>query len=276
MRSALDQSANAEPFLRGVRVVELGRGLAAPLAGMILAEQGAEVVRIVHAGIGPAEPVLDAMLARGKIDAQLDLGSAGDRDTLRRLLEHADVLIVDLATDALVPAGLSVGTLRAESNPGLVRCSIPSFPATDPRAAWPDHEAAASAAGYLYDKPIGAPRYHALPVASVMAALFASCGVVAALIARLKSGRGQDVRTSVFEASVFAQILPALVKTGVPRGFLPLKMVGTPFMSPCRHRRNTCPAFRTYRTPGGAPSRPCSRPWTMPWGWFWQNWTHCA
>ena len=234
MSIVADPRAGSELFLNGLRVVEVGRGLAAPLVGMVLAEQGADVVRIVRVADHSVEPVLDAMVARGKTELTLDLETPAGRATLTHLLEQADVVVENLAGGQLDRLGISFDAIRADSNPGLVSCSIPSFPAGDPRSRLPDYEAVASAAGFLYDKPIGKPRIHEFPVGSVMAALIAACGVVGGLIARLKIGRGQHVETSIFEASVFAQVLPILVKTGVPRGFLPFKMVGTPFMSPWR------------------------------------------
>jgi crotonobetainyl-CoA:carnitine CoA-transferase CaiB-like acyl-CoA transferase len=89
-------------------------------------------------------------------------------------------------------------------------------------------------AGFLYEKPIGPPRYHELPLGSVLGALFAANATLAALIARARIGRGQQVETAIYHANLFAQILQVLTKTGIPRGFLPLKMIGTPFMGSWR------------------------------------------
>ncbi len=213
-------------LLNGVRIVELGRSIAAPLAGMVLAEQGAEVVRVVLNSDDSADPVLDAILARGKTEVRLDTSRPEDRDTLYRLLAQTDILVENM------PAGtLDAEAIRRSVNPGLISCSLPGFLPGDERAALPDYEAVAGTAGFLYDKPIGAPQYHELPVGSVMAGLHAANAMVACLIARLEIGRGQHIETSVYHANLFAQVLPILVKTGVPRGFLPLKMIGTPFMS---------------------------------------------
>lgn len=220
-------------ILAGLRVVEIGRRIAAPLTGMLLAEQGAEVLRVVDTSRPAADPVLDALLARGKVEAALDLSTAAGRDTLRRLAAGADVVLENLGPGETECLGLRFDELRA-ANPGLVSCSIPAFPAGHPEAGAPDHEAVPGAAGCLYDGMIGAPRYHTFPVASVMAGLFAANGVVAALVARLRLGRGQHVDATLLYGALFAQVLQVLIKTGVPRGFLGLKMVASPAMGAWR------------------------------------------
>ena len=215
-------------ILQGLRVVELSHAMAAPLVGMMLAEQGAEVVRITEPGAAsaPVDPVLDALLARGKTEVCLDRQRPTDVDTLHRLLAHADVVLEDETDNAWV----DLSRLRRQRNPTLVVCRIPAFPADDPRASLPGHEAVAGAAGLLYTKPIGKPRYHPFPIPSITAALYSANAVMAALIARERLGRGQDIEVSLCHGSYAAQVLQILIKAGVPRGFLPLKMIGSPFM----------------------------------------------
>jgi crotonobetainyl-CoA:carnitine CoA-transferase CaiB-like acyl-CoA transferase len=214
----------SETLLDGVRVVELSRGLAAPLCGMLLAEQGAEVVRVVDAGEPPVDPVLDTLLARGKTELRLDRGDPESAGLLHRLLCQADVALEDGTWEA------DLDRLRAEHNPGLVSCSMPAFPDDDPRAKLPAHEAVAGAAGFLYNKPLGRPRYHRFPIGSITAALYGAGAAVAALYARLSLGRGQRVEVPLYYANLCSQVVQILVKAGVPRGFLPLKMIGSPFM----------------------------------------------
>jgi crotonobetainyl-CoA:carnitine CoA-transferase CaiB-like acyl-CoA transferase len=197
---------------------------------MMLAEQGAEVVRVSDPRQPPADPVLHAVVGRGKVDATLDLSTPEGRDALRRLAERCDVLVDDLPAGGMLALGIDADALRGGPNPGLVSASIPAFAAGDPRDGGPAHEVAAAVAGCLYEKPLGPPGYHELPVTPVMGGMFAANGIVAALIARLRTGRGQHVGATLFHSTLFAQILQILIKTGVPRGFLPLKMIGTPFM----------------------------------------------
>jgi crotonobetainyl-CoA:carnitine CoA-transferase CaiB-like acyl-CoA transferase len=215
-----------EAVLAGLRVIELDsqEGLSAPLCGMLLAEQGAEVLRVVPPQ-APVDPVLDALLARNKTEVELDLRSAEGRAELDALLQHADVVIEDASQRYRV----DVETARA-ANPKLISCHIPAFPDDDPRRVLPGHEALCGAAGFLYNKPLGKPRYHTFPIGSVTSALFAVNAVTAALIARYRTGRGQRVDVSRYGGSVVSQVVQVLVKAGVPRGFLPLKMIGSPFM----------------------------------------------
>jgi crotonobetainyl-CoA:carnitine CoA-transferase CaiB-like acyl-CoA transferase len=201
--------------------------MAGPLAGMLLAEQGAEVIRVVDTAREPGDPVLDALLARGKTEICVDLRTPAGQELLRDLVSLADVVVENVEPGTV---GLDRDAIRAQGNPGLVWCSIPTFPAGDPRADLPDHESVVGTAAYLYEKPLGMPQVHPFPLASVLGALFSASATVAALIARLRTGRGQDVTTSLYHAGIFSQVVLILMRTGVPRGFLPLKMVGTPFM----------------------------------------------
>ena len=215
-------------LLAGLRVLELGGRLAESVLGMLLAEHGAEVVRVRER---PADdPVHEAVLGRGKRELTLDLASAGGRATLQRLAAVTDVLLSDGDAAHLAALGLDVEALRAGPNPGLISCRVPGFPAGHPLASLPIYDAVGGAAGCLYERMLGSPRYHDLPVPSVLGALFAASGVVGALIARLQTGRGQHVESSLWGAALFSQILLVFMKTGVPRGFVPLKLVATPFM----------------------------------------------
>ncbi|MFW5739823.1 MAG: CoA transferase [Myxococcota bacterium] len=232
MMAKADDQPVGGGLMQGVRVLEVGAPIAVPLVGMMLAEQGADVVRVVRSADRPQDPVLDAMLARGKEEVVLDLDEPADARELRSLVKRADVVL-----DAWHPmywsvAGVDAAELVAEHNAHLIHCRVTGFPPWDPRSELPDYEQVAGMAAFLYDKPLGKPRYHEFAVGSVIAGLYAANAVVAALIARERTGRGQEVGVSLYESDLFAQILQILVKTGVPRGFLPLKMVGTPFMSP--------------------------------------------
>lgn len=217
-------------MLAGVRVVEFGGRLASPVIGMLMAEQGADVVRVGDPAQPPDDPVLDAILGRGKVDAALDLATDAGRETLRALLARCDVALTDLGPAELATLGVDFDALRAGPNPGLIDCAVPAFPAGDDRADLPGHDALTGGASALYEKAFGKPVYHDLPIPTVLGALFAASATVAALIARIERGRGQHVEATRFGAGLFAQILLILMKSGVPRGFMPLKMSATPFM----------------------------------------------
>jgi len=230
----MNASTPSTGLLAGVRVLEVRGGLGEGVLGMLLAEQGAEVVRVA----GPAwtDPVLEAVVARGKRQVALEPSTGEGRAALARLAARADVLISGPAAYDLAALGLDPEALRAGPNPGLVSCRLTAFPAGHPGAGLPPNDAVHGAAGCLYERMLGAPRYHDLPVPTVLAALFAACGVVGALIARLRAGRGQHVESNLMGSALFAQILLVFMKVGVPRGFVPLKLVATPFMRAWRCR----------------------------------------
>jgi crotonobetainyl-CoA:carnitine CoA-transferase CaiB-like acyl-CoA transferase len=207
----------------GLRVVEVGGGIAVPLVGLLLGEHGAEVVRLVEAAPPPVDPVLEAVLGRGKVVVEVAAG--GTRAALDRLLARADVVLLD---DAALP-DLDLEAARRD-HPALVTCRVSHFPPGHPAGDAPRFEAAAGMAGYLYNTVVGQPCYHDFSVASVAAGLYAAIGVAAALVARESTRRGQHVETSLVEAAVSAQVLQVLAKAGIPRAFLPLRMVGSPFM----------------------------------------------
>lgn len=230
MASKKTSAARKKGLLNGLRVVEIGQRIAGPVAGMVLVEQGAEVVRIVDTSQAERDPVVAALLARGKTEVELDLETDAGRDALRAMVLASDVVIENRDPGTMDRLGLDFDAIRASDNPLLISCSIPNFAPGDPREMLPDYEAIVATCGYLFEKPIGAPQVHDFPLGSVIAALFSATGVVGALISRLRTGRGQHVSAVVTHADIFAQVVLVLMNTGIPRGFLPLKMVGTPFM----------------------------------------------
>jgi crotonobetainyl-CoA:carnitine CoA-transferase CaiB-like acyl-CoA transferase len=191
--------------LQGVRVLEFGHQVAAPLVGVLLADQGAEVVRVDPPGVADGER--EAFLHRGKQRITLDLKSGGDAAIARRLADRADVLLENFRPGVLDRLGLGWDALGA-TNPGLVYCSIPGFPEGDPRAgvpAWEGVVAAATANTRLRFPPEGwdteRPTYTALPLASNFAAFLASFAVVAALTDRHRTGRGERISVPLFNAT---------------------------------------------------------------------------
>ncbi|HOU52949.1 MAG TPA: CoA transferase [Myxococcota bacterium] len=221
--------------LQGVRILETSRGIAARIATMVLADQGADVVRIPLREDHP-DPVIGALLDRNKTVARLTADSEEGRQAFRDLLPHADAWVEDL----LPGEGKDLEEASLGSPQSLVRLSLPAFRDGDPRQGLPHPEVAAAVAGCLYARPLGAPRWHDLPVTPVVGGLFGANGLLAALIARLRTGQGQRVTVPLHHGTLFAQILQVLMGSGVPRGFLALKMVATPFMHswPCQDGRH--------------------------------------
>ncbi len=190
--------------LEGIRVLDFGQYLPGPLLAMMLADNGAEVVRVDPPG-GPRwnDPV-NALLQRGKRSIVLDLKQAGDRETARRLARGADVLIENFRPGVMERLGLGAKQLLAE-HPQLVYCSLPGFGENDPRAGIAGWEGIVAAAAGLYYPAMfrdeSGPVFTAVPLASTYAAFIAAHATVAALIAREGGERGQRIEVPLFAAA---------------------------------------------------------------------------
>jgi crotonobetainyl-CoA:carnitine CoA-transferase CaiB-like acyl-CoA transferase len=192
--------------LEGIRVLDLGHHIAGPLAAVMLADQGAEVVRVDRPGAG--SPPTDAFYQRGKRRITLDLADPADRETARGLALRSDVLVENFRPGVLAERGLGYEQLRDQA-PGLVYLSLPGFGADDPRRgvrAWEGVVDAATGNCRIRagEAPEGAdptvPTYSAVPIASNFAAFLGVVGTVAALVERRRSGRGQHVSVPLFDA----------------------------------------------------------------------------
>ena len=193
-------------MLSGLRVVEIGQYVAAPLAATIFADLGADVVKVERPGGDPlrADPARFAAWNRGKESIELDLRSTAGKDSLRALVDEADLLVENLRPGALERLELAPATLRA-GRPQLVTCSITAWGSDGPSRDEPGWEplvharAGAQQGLFTGDDPIWLP----FPVASVSAALVAVLGAGAALIKRASTGYGQHVETSLLDALLF-------------------------------------------------------------------------
>ncbi len=210
--------------LAGLRVIETGTHPAGPLLGLLLADQGADVVRIARPGT-PDHPVW----RRGKALLPLDLDAPDDHAIARALAERADVWIDGNRPRAMARRGLDAATLRA-LNPGLITVSLPGFAADDPRANLPAWEGAVSALSGLYERPWrGRPGFTALPLASFVAALYAAVGVAAALLTRERDDQGQHVEVPIYDATFSLHALTAARGVRPPRAWTVARWDATPF-----------------------------------------------
>lgn len=194
--------------LHGIRVADFGHKIAGPLAAVMLADQGADVVHVDAPGAAAAGDPADAFFSRGKRRITLDLKQAGDLATARALIAGSDVLIENFRPGVMSRLGLGYAELSAVS-PRLVYCSLPGFGATDPRAGVPGWEGVIDAAtgncriraGEAPERwDTSRPTYSSVPGASTAAAFLAAVAVVSALVERHKSGRGQHIEVPLFDA----------------------------------------------------------------------------
>jgi crotonobetainyl-CoA:carnitine CoA-transferase CaiB-like acyl-CoA transferase len=194
--------------LRSIRVVDFGQYIAGPLAAMLLADQGAEVIRIDPPG-GPAwDTPANQVWNRGKRRITLDLKRPADLESARRLIESADVLIENFRPGTMDRLGLGPLAML-EAFPTLIYCALPGFASDDPRAAMPAWEGVVGAATGTYVGSLEGvrgpkPVYTAVPISSSYAAFLGAASIAAALIARARDGLGQHVEVPLFDATFTA------------------------------------------------------------------------
>ncbi|HXH23007.1 MAG TPA: CoA transferase [Dehalococcoidia bacterium] len=191
--------------LDGIRVIDFGQYIAGPMTGMLLADQGAEVIKVDPPG-GPVwDSPANATYNRGKRSITLDLKSPGDRDLAQKLIAGADVLVENFRPGVMDRLGVGAEAMMA-ANPRLVYCSMPGFANDDPRrdlAAWEGVLGAATAT-YRPAPGTGRPVYTAIPISSVYAAFQASVAIAMALNARERDGAGQRIEMPLFDATFAA------------------------------------------------------------------------
>ena len=136
--------------LSGIRIIDFGHYIAGPLTGMLLADQGAEVIKIDRPGSTKERTPQDAVYNRNKKRLELDLKQPDDLATARQLVQSADVLIENFRPGVMARLGLGSQEMTAQ-NPKLVYLSLPGFAASDTeRAAIRAFEGVVCAATGLY------------------------------------------------------------------------------------------------------------------------------
>ncbi len=202
--------------LQGIRVVEFGRIMAGPVCGLMLADLGADVVKIEMLPRGDpsrrflppdvgGESAAFMMLNRNKRGVAIDVSNETGKDVVRRLIQRADVLVENFRGDRMEQLGLGFDALR-QRNPGLIWCAISGFGRTGPYARRGGFDLTAqgysglmSITGEGEDRP---PVKMGAPVTDITAGILGAVGVLAAYVQRVRTGEGQQVDTSLFEAGI--------------------------------------------------------------------------
>jgi crotonobetainyl-CoA:carnitine CoA-transferase CaiB-like acyl-CoA transferase len=197
--------------LEGLRVVDLTENLAGPFCTMILADMGADVVKVERPGVGDesrrfppfvrGEAAGYLTLHRGKRSVVLDLKDPRGREALLRLAARADVLVEAFRPGTLDRLGLGPAVLRAR-HPRLIVCSLSGFGQTGPYRERGGYDLIAQAMGGLMSvtgEPDGPPAKCGYPVSDLGCGMWAALGILLALQARQRTGEGQHVDTSLFE-----------------------------------------------------------------------------
>ena len=222
--------------LSDVTVIEIGHSVAAPYAGMILGELGAEVIKVENPNGGDAcrgwgPPFTEATATafhafnRAKRGITIDLNNPAQVETLHGLIyERADVLIHNLKLGTLDRYGLSAAALTAEK-PSLVYCNIGAFGATGPLRERPGYDPMVQAYGGLMSLlgEDGRPPVRVtVSIVDMATAMWAVIGILAVLQERGRTGRGGIVDTSLYETTLAWMTLPVsayLADGEVPRRY---------------------------------------------------------
>ncbi|HWZ86292.1 MAG TPA: CoA transferase [Thermoanaerobaculia bacterium] len=207
--------------LEGILVLDLSRVLAGPYCTMMLGDLGARVIKVEHPedgdvtrGWGPpyhAESGLSAYylsVNRNKESIALDLATPAGAEAVRRLSIRADVLVENFPPGGLERFGISLDALRA-ANPRLTTASITGFGRSGPDASAPGFDLLAQAGAGLMaitGTPEGGPTKVGVAVSDLIAGCYTAIGVLAALTARERTGRGSHVETDLFSATLASLI----------------------------------------------------------------------
>ncbi|HEY6928539.1 MAG TPA: CoA transferase [Thermoanaerobaculia bacterium] len=207
--------------LEGILVLDLSRVLAGPFCTMLLGDLGARVLKIETPGEGDTTrswgPPYDSAsglsayflsVNRNKESLALDLNTETGIESIRILARRSDVLIENFAPGALEKFGISLERLRQE-NPRLVTASITGFGRVGPDSSSPGFDLLAQAgAGMMAitGTPEGGPTKVGVAVSDLLAGCYAAVGILAALTARERTGRGGHVETDLFSATLASLI----------------------------------------------------------------------
>jgi len=225
--------------LAGLRVLELARILAGPWAGQLLADLGADVIKVERSGTGDdtrgwgppfvegvdGKPIGSAYFHsanRGKRSIECDFESEEGRRIVRKLAARSDVLIENFKVGGLAKFGLDYKSLAPE-NPRLIYCSVTGFGQDGPHAERAGYDLMAQGIGGIMDltgMADGEPTRIGIPVSDIFTGVYSVVGILSALTQRERTGKGCYVDTALVDSTVGVlsnQALNYLVAGNVPK-----------------------------------------------------------
>lgn len=225
--------------LTGLRVLELARILAGPWSGQVLADLGADVIKVERKGTGddtrawgpPFVPAADGghlssayfhCTNRGKRSIELDFDTAEGQRIVKKLAARSDILIENFKVGGLAKFGLDYASL-APANPRLIYASVTGFGQTGPYASRAGYDLMAQGMGGimgLTGTADGEPMRAGIPVSDIFSGVYATIGILAALARREKTGKGGYVDAALVDSTVGVlafQALNYLVSGEVPK-----------------------------------------------------------
>jgi crotonobetainyl-CoA:carnitine CoA-transferase CaiB-like acyl-CoA transferase len=207
---------STQPTLAGIRVLEQGTIITGPCAGMMLADLGADVIKIESPEGDPYRAYQGGQYSphfqaynRNKRSLALDMKLQGDCALFERLAAEADVYIQNFRPGTADRLGAGVARLQA-LNPRLVYCSISGFGASGPYSDRPSYDSVAQALSGFLSVVVDnrRPQFLGPALADAITGMYASQGILAALVQRGRSGRGAHVEISMLEAMAHFAVEP--------------------------------------------------------------------
>jgi crotonobetainyl-CoA:carnitine CoA-transferase CaiB-like acyl-CoA transferase len=202
--------------LAGMKVIDLTHVMAGPTCTLMLADMGADVIKIekipdgddsrhmIPPKIGD-ETAAFMMMNRNKRGIAIDLKTADGKTILAKLIEDADVVVENFAPGVMDRLGFGYEALRAR-HPALIYCSLSGFGRTGPYQDRRGFDLVAQAMSgimsFTGERPDGPPVKCGAPLSDITAGILAAMGILAAYTHRLKTGQGQWLETSLFEAAL--------------------------------------------------------------------------
>ncbi len=208
--------------LAGIRILEFSEIIAAPFAGMLLSDMGADVIKVeppegepwrLVAQFVPTESRYFMSLNRGKRSLTLDLTRPEGREVVRRLIPQMDVVLVNYRPDVAGKLGIDYETLSSQ-NHGLIYCDNTAFGRKGPQAHRPGYDVIVQGLSGLMAQEgkaqDGVPLMNAIPVADYSTGMMMAWSVCAALFDRERSstGRGQQIETTLLGSALAVQAYP--------------------------------------------------------------------
>ena len=197
--------------LSDIKVVEIGTMVTAPLAAMLLAQLGAEVIKVENPeggdpfrrSTGDAYSPNFIAYNQNKASVQLDLASSEGRTALFELLKTADILVENFRPGVMDRLGLTVDALKT-ANPALIHCSITGFGTDGPYATRPAYDTVGIALSGILHMYLDReqPQVYGPTLADNATGLYAFGGILAALHARQRTGEGQRVELNMLESAI--------------------------------------------------------------------------
>jgi crotonobetainyl-CoA:carnitine CoA-transferase CaiB-like acyl-CoA transferase len=220
--AASGEGPAAQP-LDGVRVLDLGTVIAGAYAGAVLANLGADVIKVEPVDADPFRSDGGGFMAynRGKRGLGIDLKQPEARELFYDLVRQSDVVIDNYRLGVRARLGIDYATLKA-INPRLISCSINAYGDKGPRATLPGFDPLLQAEGGMQQAQGGddEPILHTIPVNDVATSAVVSMAVIAALNARATTGVGQEIVTSLMAQSLTFQMAEVVAYEGRPKNDL--------------------------------------------------------